>query len=320
MSDSRKNLKELTTSFLEHLEVERGLSSLTVRNYGFWLSRFEGWCRENDQNFSVDKLNNDIVLKYRLWLSRKKGRIGAGMSSVTQAYHMIALRSFLRWCAKMDVQTLSPEKIDIPKSRGRSLLFLPPNQMDRLLGAPTGMKIRAFRDRAILEVLFSTGLRVSELVSLNRDQVDLKQREFGVIGKGGRNRLVFLSERAIQKLTDYLSKRDDHFTPLFIRYGGKKPDPTTSDASVRLTTRSVERLVEHYRKKVGLATKITPHGIRHSFATDLLRGGADLREVQELLGHKNVSTTQIYTHVTNRQLREVHQRAHSGNKRIDLST
>lgn len=309
-----KSLDQLCLSFLEHLEVERGLSPLTVRNYGFWLSRFTDWSKKTHPNITVEKLNSEIVLKYRLWLSRKAGRIGSEISSSTQGYHMIALRSFLRWCAKTDVKTLSPEKIDIPKSRAHSLLFLAPDQMNRLLSAPTGNKIRAVRDRAILEVLFSTGLRVSELVSLNRDQVDISAREFGIIGKGGRARVVFLSERAVVKLNAYLSKRDDHFRSLFIRYGGKKPEPSANDASMRLTTRSIERLVEHYRKKVGLAKKITPHGIRHSFATDLLRGGADLREVQELLGHKNVSTTQIYTHVTNRQLREVHQRAHSGNK------
>lgn len=314
MSEPRKNLGELIASFLEHLEIERGLSPLTTRNYHFWLSRFEGWTEKNFPAMGVDKLNNEIVRKYRLWLSRKEGRIGKEMSSSTQAYHMIALRSFLRWCAKVDVPALSPEKIDIPKFHDHSLLFLSPDQMERLLGAPTGTSQRAIRNRAILEVLFSTGLRVSELVGLTRDQVDLKQREFSVIGKGKRARVVFLSDRAVRKLSNYLEKRDDHFPALFIRYGGKKPDPAASDASMRLSVRSVERLVEKYRKKAGVATKITPHGIRHSFATDLLRGGADLREVQELLGHKNVSTTQIYTHVTNRQLREVHQRAHSGNR------
>lgn len=314
MSDKKSTFGGLITDFLEHLEIERGLSPLTIRNYHFWLNRFGDWYSLTYPGKNLSEIDSDIIRKFRVWLARRPGRLSREISTSTQAYHVIALRSFLRWCAKVDLKAMSPDKIDVPKSRSRSLTFLTPDQIQLLLSSVHDSKIKNLRDRAILEVLFSTGLRVSELTSLNRDQVDLIRREFSVIGKGGRSRVVFLSTRAADILKKYLSKRLDHFEPLFVRYGGKKPTPATADSDVRLTSRSVQRLVEKCRRQAGLSAKITPHGLRHSFATDLLRGGADLREVQELLGHKNVSTTQIYTHVTNRQLREVHQRAHSGNK------
>lgn len=322
MDKDKSEIKVLVRDFLEHLEVERNLSPLTIRNYHFWLSRFLRWLGESrTDHITIDMIDQEIMRKYRVWLARvsyreNKSRLAPnrGLSISTQSYHIVALRSFLRWCSKMDIKSLSPEKVDVPKSRSQRISFLSTDQVERLLNAPSGRSLRALRDRAILEVLFSTGLRVSELVSLTRDQVDLRAREFSVVGKGGRTRVVFLSHRAARALEHYLAHRNDRFTPLFIRYGGKKPNPSTPDEVVRLTSRSIERLVTKYRKKVGLSVDITPHGLRHSFATDLLRGGADLREVQELLGHKNISTTQIYTHVTNRQLKEVHERAHSGNK------
>lgn len=314
MSDKKQELRELIARFLEHLEVERGLSPLTIRNYGFWLTKFSLWLSRQILHPRVSDVTSDTVRAFRVWLARQPGRDHFRLSQTTQSYHVVALRSFLRWCAREDMGALAAEKIDVPKSRSRSLIFLPVEQMERLLVAASGRDRKSLRDRAILEVLFSTGLRVSELVSLNRDQVDLTQREFSVIGKGGRSRVVFLSGRAVRALKEYLNHRPDHFRPIFIRIGGAKPGVTAKDHEVRITPRSVERIVEFYRKKAGLPVGITPHGLRHSFATDLLRGGADLREVQELLGHKNVSTTQIYTHVTNRQLREVHERAHSGNR------
>lgn len=314
MSDRNQELHELIARFLEHLEVERGLSPLTTRNYGFWLTRFSTWLGGPTSHPDVHGITSDAVRKFRVWLARQPGRDHFHLSQSTQSYHVIALRSFLRWCAREDMGAMAAEKIDVPKSRSRSLMFLPTEQVERLLLAASGRDRKSLRDRAMLEVLFSTGLRVSELVSLNRDQIDLARREFSVIGKGGRARVVFLSGRAAQALHAYLNHRADHFRPVFLRIGGAKPEVTTKDYEVRITPRSVERIVEFYRKKAGLPVGITPHGLRHSFATDLLRGGADLREVQELLGHKNVSTTQIYTHVTNRQLKEVHQRAHSGNK------
>jgi site-specific recombinase XerD len=230
---------------------------------------------------------------------------------VTQNYHLIALRSFLKYCMKRDVPVMSPEKIDLPKADSHSIKFLDRTDVDRLLNMPEISKDEGLRDKAILEVLFSTGLRVSELTSLNREQINFESREFGVIGKGRRQRVVFLSDSAADWLKRYLDKREDELPPVFIRYAGKTPDESDrTGKSIRLSPRSVQRLVEKYVKKARLPIKITPHGLRHSFATDLLSGGADLRAIQEMLGHKNVSTTQIYTHVTNPQLKKIHAQFH----------
>ncbi len=213
----------------------------------------------------------------------------------------------LKYLIKRDINVISPDKIDLPKAESRSIKFLERDSVDRLLNMPEISKIEGLRDKAILEVLFSTGLRVSELVGLNRDQINFDRREFGVIGKGRRARVVFLSDTAVEWLNRYLKERSDTSRALFIRYSGKTPDDVES---LRLTARSVQRLVEKYVKKARLPIKITPHGLRHSFATDLLHGGADLRAIQEMLGHKNVSTTQIYTHITNPQLKEIHEKFH----------
>ncbi|MEK7111682.1 MAG: tyrosine-type recombinase/integrase [Patescibacteria group bacterium] len=315
MSDNNlKGITGLINDFLEHLEIERGLSILTVRNYRFWLMRFAKWLSGDFPDCKLVEIDSEKIRKFRLWLGRLQGRGSSQMSLVTQSYHVIALRSFLRWCSKMKIPALSPENIDVPKSRSRELAFLSPVQVSDLLNSANGTKIKDLRDRALLETLFSTGLRVSELVKLDRDKINLERGEFSVIGKGGRARVVFLSKRATEWLGKYFEKRQDHHKPVFIRVGGKKAEVVTPDEELRLTPRSVQRLVEYYRLKSGIPIKITPHGLRHSFATDLLQGGADLRAVQELLGHKNIATTQIYTHVTNRELREVHRRAHSGNR------
>jgi len=314
MSDKKTGLDDHITEFLEHLEIERGLSPLTVRNYDFWLRRFSGWLSLVSPGTKLTDIAPPLIRRFRVYLARLPGRNRNPLSLTTQSYHVIALRSFLRWCAKVDLPAPSPEKIDVPKARSHSMVFLNQEQLGRLLSAPPTDNLQGLRDRAVMETLFSTGLRVSEAAGLNRDQIDLNRREFSVIGKGGRARVVFLSVRAADWLTRYLKQRRDHLAPLFIRFAGKKPDPSARDESFRLTPRSIERMLTKYRKISGLSVNITPHGLRHTFATDLLQGGADLREVQELLGHKNVATTQIYTHVTNRQLREVHLRAHSGNK------
>lgn len=315
MSDNKlKEITGLINDFLEHLEIERGLSILTVRNYRFWLMRFAKWLSGDFPDSNLSQVDSEKIRKFRLWLGRLKGRGSLQMSLVTQSYHVIALRSFLRWCSKMKIPALSPENIDVPKSRSRELAFLSPAQVSELLNSASGVKVKDLRDRALLETLFSTGLRVSELVKLDRDKINLDRGEFSVIGKGGRARVVFLSKRAVEWLNKYLGKRQDNHKPVFIRVGGKKAEVLTPDEKLRLTPRSVQRMVEYYRLKSGIPVKITPHGLRHSFATDLLQGGADLRAVQELLGHKNIATTQIYTHITNRELREVHRRAHSGNK------
>src|SRR3990167_8040785 len=204
---------------------------------------------------------------------------------------------------------MAPDKIDLPKVADRQVKFLTGDMVERLLNSPSLSTIQGKRDKAILEVLFSTGLRVSELVKLDRDKVDLDRREFGVVGKGNRARGVFLSSRAADFIRDYLNAREDNYLPLFMRHKGSF-SPEISDEEVRLTPRSVQRMIKKYAKKVKLTMEVTPHVLRHSFATDLLMAGADIRSVQEMLGHKNISTTQIYTHVTNKQLREVHSAFH----------
>lgn len=305
------SLGELTKEFLESLEVERNLSNFTIRNYRQWLGRFSGWIGSKESNFKIERLQLEDVRQYRLYLSRYTDTHGAGLSKTTQGYHLIAVRSLLKWLIKNDVETLSPEKIDLPKAESKSLTFLSRPQVERLLSMPSISNPLGLRDKAMLEVLFSTGLRVSELAKLNRDQLNFDSKEIGVIGKGRRPRVVFLSERAVVWLKRYLSTRQDRWRPLFIRYSGKKVALTSKDGEeARFTVRGVQRAVEKYRRKAGIGMAITPHGLRHSFATDLLQAGAGLREVQEMLGHKNVSTTQIYTHVTNPQLKRVHERYH----------
>lgn len=310
-------LHQQITTFLEHIEVERNLSRLTVRNYRHYLSRFADWFTEHGYE-KIEQLTLDGVRKYRLYLSEFQDDHGDELTKKTQSYHIIALRSFLKWLVKQDKKVLAPEKIDLPKGEGLHMQFLDPEQMERLMAQPLGSTKQGLRDRAILEVLFSTGLRVSELVSLDRDQVDTQRREFGVIGKGRRARVVFLSERAANHLETYLVARTDHFSPMFIRMN-REVDPGTEDEAMRLTSRSVQRLVEKYVKQAKLPIKITPHGIRHSFATDLLHNGAGLRDVQELLGHKNIVTTQIYTHVTRADLRKVHEKFH-GKEESEVSS
>lgn len=308
-------LSQLVTEFLEYLEIERNVSQLTVRNYHHYLKRLQEYIADRLasplESISAEELNADLVREYRLYLSRYVDDKGLTLKRATQNYHLIALRSLLKYALKRDVNVISPEKIDLPKAESRSIAFLDRSDVERLMSMPHGETVEARRDRAILEVLFSTGLRVSELVSLNREQVNLERREFGVIGKGRRARVVFLSETAAQRLDQYLVTRDDSSQALFIRYNGPKADPDDRyGESLRLSARSVQRLVEKYVKQAKLPIKITPHGLRHSFATDLLSGGADLRAIQDMLGHKNVSTTQIYTHVTNPQLRKIHESYH----------
>ena len=306
-------LVRLVEDFLEYLEIERNCSPLTRRNYKHYLNRFVEWVNSYTRRFNLEKLSLEQVMKYRVFLARFESKKGMFLSRVTQGYHMIALRSFLKFLIKRDYKTLAPEKIELPKADSQSLKFLSTEQIERLLNAPGISTISQLRDKVILEVLFSTGLRVSELCKLDRDKIDLKRREFGVIGKGGRPRVVFLSKRAVKWLKTYLDNRQDDWQPLLIRFKGKV-DETNQGEKMRLGPRSVQRIVEKYVRKSKLPIKITPHGIRHSMATDLLMHGADVRVVQEILGHKNIATTQIYTHVTNRQLKQAHDKFHSGNK------
>lgn len=297
-------------TFVEHLEVERNVSRLTIRNYSHYLRRFNDWFSKEGYK-DLKELDQDIVRSYRVYLARYEDDIGRTLSKKTQSYYIIALRSLLKFMVKNDAPVLHPEKIDLPKAESQPMEFLNLERIEKLLNQPLLSKKGGLRDKAILEVLFSTGLRVSELVGLNRDQIDLNKREFGVIGKGRRPRVVFLSDRAAYWLEKYLTSRSDNWDPVFIRYSGVKPELLADGEEMRLTTRSVQRLVDKYCRKAKLPIKISPHGIRHSFATDLLGNGASLRDVQEMLGHKNIATTQIYTHVTRPELQKSHQKHHS---------
>ncbi len=312
---STNSIRQLINSFLDYLEVEKNRSPLTIRNYHHYLISLASYLEKSlGRSPTLFDINSENVRKFRVHLSKRKNIEGNYLKKITQGYYMIALRSFLRWLTKNDRKVMSPEKIDLPKAESHQVKFLTSDQVIRLLNQPTLSGEIGLRNKAILELLFSTGLRVGELVSLNRDQINIKTRELGVIGKGNRPRLVFISVRAQKFLERYLVARTDHYKPLFIRYSGKKPDPSMGGDAVRLTARSIQRMIEKYRKKAGLVIAVTPHVLRHSFATDLLFHGADLRSVQELLGHKNVGTTQIYTHVTNKRLREIHGKYHSGNR------
>jgi site-specific recombinase XerD len=311
MSDTTQgNLSSLITDFLEYLELERNASQKTIRNYDHYLRRFVEFSGEIEPK-SIDLA---LVRKYRLYLARYTDPLTKKpLKRVTQNYFMIALRALLRYMARIDIETLSPEKVELGETDPSPLKILDEEALIRLLQAPDISNESGLRDKAILELLFSTGLRVSELASLNCDQINLKRREFGVVGKGGKERVVFLSDSACEWIERYLTCRKDSYRPLFIRYQGTK-DPLNHGEAMRLTTRSIERIVEKYVKEVGLAIKATPHTLRHSFATDLLINGADIRSVQEMLGHSNISTTQIYTHVTNKHLKDVHKAFHSKNK------
>jgi len=310
---ARTEVDRLVEEFLEYLEIEKNCSPLTVRNYKHYLNRFSDWLKANSSQNDPALFNLEIIKKYRVFLSRFTAKNGDSLLRITQSYHVIALRAFLKFLIKNDYKTIAPEKIELPKLESRSLKFLTTEQVERLLDQPEISKPQGLRDKAILEMLFSTGLRVSELVKVNRDKIDLNRREFGVIGKGGRARVVFLSSSAAGWIGKYLAARTDKWDPLFIRII-KNPEITEDGKRLRLTSRSIQRIVKKYVRKAKLPVDISPHGLRHSFATDLLIAGADIRSVQELLGHKNISTTQIYTHVTNKQLRDVHEAFHGKGK------
>jgi len=308
------NLELLVAEFLEYLEIEKGCSPLTIREYRHYLRRFHEWLTKNSPTEKPEDINLELIRRYRLYLAHLRARDGLPLERVTQSYHIVALRAFLRYLlVQRDIPTLSPDKVELPKQSSRSIAFLNPDQIERLLNSPKIAANTGLRDRTILETLYSTGLRVSELVSLNRDQVDLERKEFGVKGKGNKLRVVFLSDTAAQWIERYLRSRQDHFKPLFIRHSGKV-DAWNSGEKMRLTARSIQRIVAKYAKRAGLPIEATPHTLRHSFATDLLIGGADIRAVQEMLGHESIRTTQVYTHVTNRRLKEVHKAFHSKNR------
>lgn len=303
-------LSAQVTDFLEYLEVERHASQKTIENYDHYLKRFLEFA--GDVNPSAIDLS--LIRKYRLYLNRwTDPKTKKPLKRVTQNYFMIALRAFLKYLARQDVQTLSSEKVELGETEASPIKVLDEDALQRLLDAPDVLDKSGLRDKALLETLFSTGLRVSELASLNRDTVNLDRKEFSVVGKGSKERIIFLSESAAKWLEQYIKGRKDTFKPLFIRYQGRV-DLNEGGENMRLTPRSIQRIVEKYVKGVGLAVKATPHTLRHSFATDLLINGADIRSVQEMLGHSNIATTQIYTHITNKHLKDVHKSFHSGNK------
>lgn len=307
-----KNLSSLVTDFLEYLEVERGRSMRTIRNYDFYLRRFTQWAG----NPSAKAITREMVHKYRLWLNRlQEGRQEELLKKSTQNYHLIALRSFLKYLVKQEIVSLPPEQIELSKHVRREVEFLEAEELTRLLAMPrkhSQESLITLRDIAILELLFATGLRVSELAGLKIDQLNLKRDEFTVRGKGNKPRIVFLSAQAKLALKDYLGKRRDTSAYLFVSHDRAKKERADSGP---LTPRSVQRIVEGYAKAAGITKKITPHTLRHTFATDLLLSGADIRSVQSMLGHESITTTQVYTHITNNQMKEVYQKFHGKNQK-----
>jgi len=294
-------------AFLEHVEIGKNQSLKTVRNYHHYLTRFEEFA---GGDLPVSDITLDVVTKYRLFLNRYKDRFGRSLTRKTQGYHLIALRAFLKHLARQDIESLAAEKVDLPKAEDRHVEFLTADEVKKLIDAAPLSKNTEARDRAIVEALYATGLRVSELVSLNRDQVDLERREFTVIGKGRKARVVFLTPRAAEAIQHSLTLRDDNFRPLFVNTRHTPSIARFDGEQRRLSAVSIQSLVRRAALKAGIQKKVTPHVLRHSFATTLLQHGADLRSVQEMLGHASITTTQIYTHLTNQRLREVHEKFH----------
>jgi site-specific recombinase XerD len=294
------------TDFLEYLEIEQNRSQKTIANYDHYLTRLLDYAGE----IKVSDITPDLIRKWRLWLARLGTNTSEELGKNTQNYHLIALRGFLKFCAKRDIPALPPEKIELAKAKRKQVTFLNEDELARLFSQPDVNTEAGVRDRAILELLFSSGLRVSELVGLNKDHINLKHREFMVRGKGQKDRPIFVSEMAAEWVEKYLDMRGDNTTPLFIRYSGRKAIDNSGDYQ-RLTVRSVQRLVARYALLAGITKHVSPHTLRHSFATDLVMNGADLRSVQAMLGHSNISTTEIYTHITDPHLKSVHQQFHS---------
>ncbi len=293
--------------FLEYLEIEHGLSQKTILNYNHYLTRIEDFGGE----IEVTAIDQDFIRKWRLWLNRLGTNTNDQLQKNTLNYHLIALRSFLKWCSKVDIKSYSAEKIELAKTSRKQVSYLNTTELSNLFAQPDTSKLQGIRDRAILELLFSSGLRVSELTNLNIEHINLSKGEFSVRGKGQKDRPIFISPNATKWLQLYLSARKDLATPLFISLSKNKKQLDNSGNFKRLSPRSIQRLVANYAKLAGITKQVTPHTLRHSFATDLLMNGADIRSVQALLGHSNIATTQIYTHVTDPHLKKVHKQFHS---------
>jgi site-specific recombinase XerD len=298
--------EDAVAEFLEYLELEQNRSRKTIQNYSHYLTRLSDYAGE----IKLSDIDAELIRKWRMWLNRLPTNTSDELSKMTQNYHLIALRSFLRFCAKRNWETLQPDKIELARTKRPQVTFLTPEELQRLFAQPDTSKQNGLRDRAILELLFSSGLRVSELVGLDRDHINTKRREFMVRGKGQKDRPIFISPDAAAWIEKYLNMRTDNTKPLFIRYSGTKKVDNTGNFS-RLTARSVQRMVARYALLAGITKHVSPHTLRHSFATDLLMNGADLRSVQAMLGHSNIATTQIYTHVTDPHLKAVHEKFHA---------
>lgn len=299
-------MSELLLDYIEHLEVEGGRSAKTAENYRLYLERFV----EFSDDIAVEKITTETVRKYRLWLNRYKNDNEDELAIITQSYHLIALRGFLKYLSRRDIPSLSPDKIILPKTARKQVTFLHYDEVTRMLDAIPLDSEQGLRDRAIIELLFSSGLRVSELVNLNRDHINTKRREFMVRGKGQKDRPVFIGKAAADRVDDYLHARLDNLPPLFLSYSRHSATTMSGDYR-RLTARSIQRLISRYARLAGITKHVSPHTMRHSYATDLLMNGADLRSVQSMLGHSNISTTQVYTHVTDAHLKEVYEKFHS---------
>ncbi|MDB5184302.1 MAG: hypothetical protein JWN38_110 [Candidatus Saccharibacteria bacterium] len=293
------------TDFLEYLEIEQNRSQKTIANYDHYLTRLLDYAGD----IAVKDINPELIRKWRLWLNRLGTNTSDELGKTTQNYHLIALRGFLKFCAKREIPAMSADKIELARTRRKQVTFLSEDELERLFEQPDCQTLGGLRDRAILELLFSSGLRVSELVGLDKDHINLKRREFMVRGKGQKDRPIFISEAAAAHIINYLDKREDNTRPLFVRYSGARKVDLSGNFH-RLTARSVQRLVARYALMAGITKHVSPHTLRHSFATDLLMNGADLRSVQAMLGHSNIATTQIYTHVTDPHLKSIHERFH----------
>jgi site-specific recombinase XerD len=293
------------TDFLEYMEIEQNRSQKTIQNYDHYLTRLLDFAGD----IKVTDIDTEMIRKWRLWLNRLGTNTSDELGKATQNYHLIALRSFLKYCAKNNIPALTADKIELARTRRKQVTFLNEDELERVFAQPDLESISGLRDRAILELLFSSGLRVSELVGLDRDHINLKRREFMVRGKGQKDRPIFISPEAAGWVTKYLDKREDTARPLFVRYSGSKKVDLSGNFH-RLTARSVQRIVAKAALLAGITKQVSPHTMRHSFATDLLMNGADLRSVQAMLGHSNIATTQIYTHVTDPHLRAVHEKFH----------
>lgn len=307
-------VSELIGDYIEHLEIEKGRSIKTAENYERYLIRFLNLAGElsgKNDDLKPSDIDAELLRKFRLRLNRVTDEHGAGLEAITQAYHLIALRGFLKYLAKRNIKSLDPTLVELPKITRKQVTFLHYDEVERLLNEIDLTTETGLRDRAIIELLFSGGLRVSEIVKLNRDSINLERREFMIRGKGNKDRPIFISEAAADRVGEYLAARTDSLAPLFLNNSKNQTSPDVSGNFRRLTARSIERIVQKYAKLAGITKHVSPHTLRHSFATDLLMNGADLRSVQAMLGHSDISTTQIYTHVTDPHLKEVHDRFHT---------